>query len=601
MEQQEINNSFFRSFGRTVRVLCFLAGGMILFCLLQRLFIPKLNYPVMLENVSYTLEGFYSLEKNTQDVLFLGTSHMEFGVSPVEIYRNEGFSSYNLATSGQGLAATFFLLRDALERQSPKAVVLDVSGLFLEDKDLSEASWKYILDAMPLSRNKTAMLSAFREFKESRDGQTKNSSQEPAFSEEGEEEYEKTGEEILRDPDGFLSADNLRNGLFPFFVYHDRWSELSGIDFRDYLPSDESYGAGYFPYSRMLPSPVTIEEMNQEAEELSAEGVRTVREHTDGILRISETEDHPYQTGISPANDRWLRRIMQLCGEKGTQLLLIKIPAVYHPRTYKSAWTRIRSDYMKNYAQEKGLSFLDLLYDADIGLDLDRDFIDGGMHLNYLGAGKVSGYLGKYLREHCSVPPKDNKKMEEDLPMYVRMTETAQLQLETDFQSYLRRIGKDIGKYTVCIAAKDDMSYGLSESDITALRELGLEADFGVHPGLRESYLAIVDRGAVLYEAASNHALEYELAENEKYDLHVTSSGWMTFPVAEIQVNKTNEAVNSIGVNIVVIDAATGLVIDSVAFNTYLEEHTCIRKDPTAYLNEYWMAVRQSERSGDRQ
>ena len=68
------------------------------------------------------------MEANSVDVLFLGTSHVGKGISPMKIYENTGIKSYNLFTSMQGVESSFFLLENALKRQQPKVVFLDVSS-----------------------------------------------------------------------------------------------------------------------------------------------------------------------------------------------------------------------------------------------------------------------------------------------------------------------------------------------------------------------------------------------------------------------------------------------------------------------------------------
>ena len=542
----------------------FFLTGCILFLSIQRLFVPKWNYPGVAENMTYTLESFYRLEKDTEDILFLGTSHMEFAVSPMEIYRNEGISSYNLGTSGQPIATTYTLIREALKTQSPRVIVLDVSSLFFGKEGTGEPSWRYVIDTMPMSGNKTDLIRTYCQWKQN------------------------------QLPENDLGADRIKDtcsGLLPLMYYHSRWSELVFEDFRDYLPSDKSYASGYFPYSRFAPAEFTLDQMNAYAADMSKDIQKTVVQHSDGVESVIREEDHLYDPQISEENGRWLMKIRELCENNHTELLLIKVPSICNPLSYPSAWTDIRSAYMKEYASTHGFKYLDLVYDVDLGLDMDRDFLDGGMHLNHLGTKKTSAFLGGYLADHYAVPAGKNRKMDADMALYLDVTGIAEMELETDLCRYLELLGKNAEKYLILLAARDDMSTGLSAEDILSLHELGLQADFISHPGQREAYLAVIDGGEILYEAASNRTLEYDTQVNGNMNLHLGSAGWMTGAKAEIRIDEKEYAVNGVGMNIVVVDRSTGNVVDSVSFNTYAKDHTCKRNNSMTYLDDYWMAV----------
>ena len=50
------------------------------------------------------------------------------------------------------------------------------------------------------------------------------------------------------------------------------------------------------------------------------------------------------------------------------------------------------------YADSKNISYLDLnLYVDELGIDWNLDSRDGGDHLNYYGALKITDYMGNYL------------------------------------------------------------------------------------------------------------------------------------------------------------------------------------------------------------
>ena len=72
---------------------------------------------------------FYSLDKESADVLLLGGSRAEAAFVPQVLYDRYGITSCGLCAGDQGLRENYYWLEEALRFQSPKAVVLDISVL----------------------------------------------------------------------------------------------------------------------------------------------------------------------------------------------------------------------------------------------------------------------------------------------------------------------------------------------------------------------------------------------------------------------------------------------------------------------------------------
>ena len=99
---------------------------------------------------------FYSYEED-YDVLFLGSSHMVMGISPMELWNDYGIVSYNLANYGQWLPVDYWVLRNALDYTKPKLVVLDVRAIDINQNKFSPehiSQLHEVFDNMPLSKNK---------------------------------------------------------------------------------------------------------------------------------------------------------------------------------------------------------------------------------------------------------------------------------------------------------------------------------------------------------------------------------------------------------------------------------------------------------------
>ena len=73
---------------------------------------------------------FYDMDKDSVDVLFIGSSVVANAFSPQEIYDSYGIRSYNLASQQQSVFFNYYWLKEALKYQSPKVVVMDTKFLF---------------------------------------------------------------------------------------------------------------------------------------------------------------------------------------------------------------------------------------------------------------------------------------------------------------------------------------------------------------------------------------------------------------------------------------------------------------------------------------
>lgn len=81
------------------------------------------------ENLYY----FYQLEDNSLDVINVGSSHVHCSINPLEIYKNEGITSYNLSAGFQSAWYSYYYVKEALKTQNPRVIVLDVFTLRLID------------------------------------------------------------------------------------------------------------------------------------------------------------------------------------------------------------------------------------------------------------------------------------------------------------------------------------------------------------------------------------------------------------------------------------------------------------------------------------
>lgn len=74
--------------------------------------------------------GIASEPKDSIDVVVVGDSESYTSISPLEIWREQGISSYVCGQGGQRVQETYYVLKEALKHQSPKVVLLETNLMF---------------------------------------------------------------------------------------------------------------------------------------------------------------------------------------------------------------------------------------------------------------------------------------------------------------------------------------------------------------------------------------------------------------------------------------------------------------------------------------
>lgn len=512
------------------------------------------KYPDDLEDHQGRFSEFFSLEKDTVDALFLGTSHAMYGISPMQIYERHGLVTYNLASSSQHLDLSYALLDEAYHYQHPKTVMLDVSSLFLTDFD--NASWRKAIDNLPADTRK---LAAVNDYAQAYTGH--------AYSQLiDRQDIKKTVDQLQQTTKAWISA------AFPLYYYHNRWTELNQYDFSK--ENAATYVKGQYLASSSVAPAVSIEGMNELAEKRSKKSKAAVQVNQNGEISKYTASADTYSDNIPDNNIRILQRIAALCEEHDTQLVLIKIPSVSDPGLYASAWTQMRSNAVKELAAQMDISFVDLLYDQDewYNFDISTFSADGGRHCNVNGASEVSRYLGTYLRDYCSVEAKENAYYESTVDMYDNIVDVAKLQMTTDIDEYLQMLVEASDRYTIIFAARGSALASLHKTERNILRD-GLQMQLRYNKKKKgNSYIACVEAGGKsIYEKLGNAELKHKITLANGQIVSVTSKG-SALPLtgewkASVTIDDTEYALNANGLNIVVLDEKTGQVVDSVAFN----------------------------------
>lgn len=204
-------------------------------------------------------QEFYE-EDDTYDVLFFGSSHSVMGVLPMELWNDYGITSYNLSNGGQRLAVDYWLLKEALEHQTPSLVVIDTYTTNVDAKydDSLISSIHESLDSMPLSKTKIEAVY-------------------DTFPEENRAEF-----------------------LVPFSVYHNRWESISQESFQ----KTKSYQKGAYENGALATLLVTPMERMDTTIDTSVEVPETVNlEYLRKSIELCREKDIPVLLIMTPHNE----------------------------------------------------------------------------------------------------------------------------------------------------------------------------------------------------------------------------------------------------------------------------------------------------------
>ena len=283
------------------------------------------------------LIGEYYANAGDNDVIFIGDCEVYENFSPITLWEQYGITSYIRGSAQQLIWQSYYLMEETFRYETPKVMVFNVLSMKYDTpKSTGDQSQREAYNRMTL------------------DGMRWSSSKWSSIHASMTEEERKW--------EGQYSY------LFPLLRYHDRWSQLTKDDFTYWLHRDQVSDNGY----------------------LMQVGVKPLQdEHVERpLVDYSFGENSWY----------YLDKMVQLCKEKGTQLVLIKAPAL------SPVWWDQWDAQIEEYAAEHDLLYINMLdYQQEMGIDWTRDTYDTGLHLNVYGAEKASAWFGRVLQERCGV------------------------------------------------------------------------------------------------------------------------------------------------------------------------------------------------------
>lgn len=290
----------------------------------------RLLYPM--NDIVRNWHSFYGLEKQSVDVLIIGSSHAFCSFDTALFEENTGKNAYILASNSQNAVQGYFNVKEALKYQKPETIILEAFSLDSNDwrgGGNDDKDWKKEsnIDGMRLGLVK---LEAVRE------------------------QY---------------LPKNWAYALFPLARCHKNWADASQI-YSNYA----FFRSGIGEFSPFRPSQSV---MSDETMKLYAEAEKSTSE-----LYISES------------NVAYFHKLAELCRDEGIALQVVMVPMydAYIDSINYSSWT----DKILALAESEGVEYLDCnLYYDEIGLSA-QDFEDAYTsyhHLNAAGAKRVTNFV----------------------------------------------------------------------------------------------------------------------------------------------------------------------------------------------------------------
>ncbi len=343
---------FTSSFKRVVSVIAVVAITLFM--------ISKISF--VLENkTSYKNYASFFSDEESYDVVFVGSSHVRYGFYPMELWRQYGITSYNLAGDASTLPVDYWILKQALHYHVPQVVVLDVYDCA---PNAIVYRWEHVHDstgAFPISLDKIRMV-----------------------------------RDLGRNPewvDGMGDPTSVKwDMIFKIAEYHERWSKLGPTDFD------------------------TSQMIKEQSE---------IRKGAKPLTDIAKREPKVYPEVIDAKYDdtskEYLEKIIELCNEYGCQVLLVNTGYDCNDaaKLFADSVPMIAEKYGLEYYDFTQMELID--FDCDLQTTGDNTHVNasGGIKFSrFIGDVLVNDYHMQDHREDASCA-----KWHDDYSRYVSYIE----------------------------------------------------------------------------------------------------------------------------------------------------------------------------------
>ena len=139
----------------TVSVIAVLVAFVLLLSFFTQLLQPK----YMEDLVEGSMISQYYGEAGDHDVIFIGDCEVYSNFSPMEMYRQQGITAYVRGTSQQLIWQSYYILKETLKYETPKAVVYNVNAM-RHPEPIKEEFNRLTIDEMRWSAEKVGIIRA---------------------------------------------------------------------------------------------------------------------------------------------------------------------------------------------------------------------------------------------------------------------------------------------------------------------------------------------------------------------------------------------------------------------------------------------------------
>lgn len=245
------------------------------------------NFVLQLKSADgcYVMQMFEKQETDTIDVVFIGSSHIYTDVNPAVLWEEYGIAAYDLSASNQPLWNSYYYMKEAIETQSPKLVVVDLYRA-TETED--------VIDDARIAMNTLGMAH----------GQNRNDNIKASIENE----------------------EDALDYILGYPVYHTRYESLSAEDFSVYNgdPNGENY-KGFNENCISITAFENFADMSGVEEKL--ELTKKNKEYLIAMMELAEETDTellfivaPYQ-GISPSDKMIYNSVEELVRDYGVSFV----------------------------------------------------------------------------------------------------------------------------------------------------------------------------------------------------------------------------------------------------------------------------------------
>lgn len=355
--------------------------------------------------------------------------------------------------------------------------------------------------------------------------------------------------------------------MIPLYSYHGRWEEMTTDDLKNIALDPDNGTRGYHFSDTVY-------------------GLDYVRRSVKNVT-LDETAEPEELVESSVLFFEWL---VDFCKEKDIELILTKAPA--------KNWNSALHNAVDKLAEKHGLDFYDLNYGEyydELGLMDTFDSSDGGTHMNYFGATKITDWYGKLLTEkYGATDVRGNPEygfMESQLERFNSLYQTRMELHQADDITECLSIAMNEDT-TVFIMLNDTVTENLTDEQRAYFKKVGLKTLSEIKDG--DSYVAVIEGGKVKEEklqafdyVKTTYSLSYkgQLPDGKKYEL--TSGGSFHGKASSCLIEGEEKCQDERGIHIAVYNNKYSEFMYASYFDTHLEsERDCYKLEFCEYVKD---------------